>query len=233
MQTGVPDFSVKDLFDAGVHLGHSISRWNPKMESYIYGIKGGTHIIDLRKSYFLLSRALRAVKEVANKGGKVLFVGTKQSSRQVIEEYVKLCGHHYVNYRWLGGTLTNWRTILRSIRKLDNLDKILLSEKGFQTYTKKELLKVEKKREKLQLSLSGIRDMKRLPNLLIVLDSVKDSIAISEANKLKIPVVAISDTNSDPDKVDYPVPGNDDSLRSIKLYLELFSRALLTASEEE
>ncbi|WP_392505945.1 30S ribosomal protein S2 [Rickettsia sp. 2024-CO-Wats] len=228
----IPSVNIKELLDAGVHFGHKTSRWNPKMASYIYGERDDVHIIDLRQSVALMRVALNAIYETVKKDGKILFVSTKIQASDIIAEYAEKCGQYYVNHRWLGGMLTNWKTIAGSIEKLNKLDKTLENEESLMGYTKKEILDMNRKKDKLLLSLAGIRNLNSKPDLLVVIDTNKEHIAINEAVKLNIPIVAVVDTNSNPDNVDYPIPGNDDSIRSIRLYCSLFADAVLQGLEE-
>ncbi|MEG8229776.1 30S ribosomal protein S2 [Candidatus Rickettsia tasmanensis] len=228
----IPSVNIKELLDAGVHFGHKTSRWNPKMASYIYGERDDVHIIDLRQSVALMSVALNAIYETVKKDGKILFVSTKIQASDIIAEYAEKCGQYYVNHRWLGGMLTNWKTIAGSIEKLNKLDKTLENEEALMGYTKKEILDMSRKKDKLLLSLAGIRNLNSKPDLLVVIDTNKEHIAINEAVKLNVPIVAVVDTNSNPDNVDYPIPGNDDSIRSIRLYCSLFAGAALQGLEE-
>ncbi|WP_064429402.1 30S ribosomal protein S2 [Rickettsia sp. Tenjiku01] len=228
----IPSVNIKALLDAGVHFGHKTSRWNPKMASYIYGERDDVHIIDLRQSVALMSIALNAIYETVKKDGKILFVSTKIQASDIIAEYAEKCGQYYVNHRWLGGMLTNWKTIAGSIEKLNKLDKTLENEEVLMGYTKKEILDMSRKKDKLLLSLAGIRNLNSKPDLLVVIDTNKEHIAINEAVKLNVPIVAVVDTNSNPDNVDYPIPGNDDSIRSIRLYCSLFADAALQGLEE-
>lgn len=221
----IPVITVQEMFEAGCHFGHTARRWNPKMKPYIFGIRNGVHIIDLDQSTPLLNNALKAVYDVAAGGGRILFVGTKHQAQEIIAESATNAGQYYVNHRWLGGMLTNWKTITNSIKRLRQLDEILAGE-GL-GYTKKEKLDLERKRAKLQSALGGIRDMAGLPDLIVVLDTIKESLVIDEARNLKIPVVAILDSNSNPDGITYPVPGNDDAVRAIKLYFNAFATAIL------
>ncbi len=233
----IPNITISELIEAGVHFGHKTMRWNPKMSSYLYGIKDDVHIIDLQQTLPLLLSALEKIYDVARSNGRILFVGTKMQASDVVAEAAKRCGQYYINHRWLGGTLTNWSTINRSIKKLTELEKIIedtsdeddLSKLKF---TKKERLDMTRKIGKLEKSLGGIREMGGLPNLLFVIDTNMEDIAIQEAKKLGIPVVAILDSNSNPDNVSYPVPGNDDATRAIKLYCRLVSDAILSGMQE-
>ncbi len=227
----LPHVAISDLLDAGVHFGHKASRWNPKMAPYIYGIRDDVHIVDLQQTSGLMKHALKAVYEVVKNNGKVLFVGTKVQASSIVSEYALKCGQFYINHRWLGGMLTNWNTITRSIKKLEMLEKILADEESVLTYTKKELLEISRKCEKLEKSLGGIRTLGGKPDLLFIIDTNKEHLAIKEAQKLNIPICAIVDTNSDPDGIDYIIPGNDDAIRSIKLYCQLVSDTALAAIE--
>lgn len=224
--------NVRELLDAGVHFGHKTSRWNPKMAPYIYGIRDDIHVIDLQQTAALMQVALNVIYETAKKNGKILFVSTKVQASDIVAEYAAKCGQYYVNHRWLGGMLTNWGTISESIKKLDNLEKILENEEEYSVYTKKEILDMTHKKDKLLRSLGGIRQINTKPNLLVIIDTNKEHLAIQEAVKLGIPIVAIVDTNSNPDNIDYPIPGNDDAIRSIRLYCSLFADAVLVGIEE-
>lgn len=221
----MPTFTMRQLLEAGAHFGHQTRRWNPKMAPYLYGSRGGIHIIDLQQTVPLLHRALQAIRDVVAEGGKVLFVGTKRQASQKIKESATLCGQFYVQHRWLGGMLTNWKTVSQSIKRLRELEESLAE--GTHGFTKKELLSLQRERDKLELSLGGIKDMGGPPNILFVIDTNKEDIAIKEANKLGIPVVAIVDSNSTPDGIDYLIPGNDDAQRAIDLYCTLVSAAVL------
>ncbi|UQY80102.1 30S ribosomal protein S2 [Candidatus Hepatincola sp. Av] len=223
-------FTIKQLLENGVHYGHHTRRWNPKMAPYIYGTYNNIHIINLQKTAPMLHKALQQIKKVAATDGRILFVGTKSQASEIIKESAERCGQYYVNHRWLGGMLTNWKTISNSITKLDELDKKIAED--LSGLTKKEKLELTRQRDKLQLVLGGIREMAGLPDIIFVLDSSKEFIAIDEARKLKIPLVAIVDTNSNPELVDYPIPGNDDAIKSIKTYCELFSQAVLEGLQE-
>jgi small subunit ribosomal protein S2 len=221
----LPEFNMRQLLEAGAHFGHQTHRWNPKMERYIFGSRSNIHIIDLSQSIPLLHQALIKVREVAAGGGRVLFVGTKRQAQDPVAVAAKRCAQYYVNHRWLGGTLTNWRTISGSIARLRELETVL--ETGGENRTKKELLQLTREREKLELSLGGIKDMGGIPDLMFVIDTNKESIAIQEARKLNIPVIAILDTNSDPDGVAFPIPGNDDAARALQLYCDLIADSVL------
>jgi small subunit ribosomal protein S2 len=228
----LPTFTMRQLLEAGVHFGHRTYRWNPKMDEYIFGIRNGIHIIDLQQSVPLLHRALGVVRDVVAGGGRVLFVGTKRQAAEPIAAAAKRCGQYYVDHRWLGGMMTNWQTMSVSIRRLKALDEQLTQDQDL-GITKKERLKLERERFKLERSLGGIKEMGGIPSLLFVVDTNKEEIAIQEARKLKIPVVAILDTNSDPKGVEYPVPGNDDASRAINLYCELIAGAVVAGLREE
>ena len=221
----LPEFSMRTLLEAGAHFGHQTHRWNPKMDRYIFGSRSNIHIIDLSQTMPLFHQALVAVRDVAAKGGRVLFVGTKRQAAEPVAEAAKRCAQYYMNNRWLGGTLTNWRTVSGSIARLRELEGIL--ENGGEGRVKKELLNLERERDKLELSLGGIKDMGSIPDIMFVIDTNKEAIAIQEARKLNIPIIAILDTNSDPDGITYPVPGNDDAARAIQTYCDLIADAVL------
>ena len=229
----IPTFSMRQLLEAGVHFGHRTGRWNPKMAPFIFGDRNGVHIIDLQQTVPMLYRALQAVRDVTSKGGRVLFVGTKRQASDPVAEAAKKCGMYYVNHRWLGGMMTNWKTISVSIKRLKTLDEQLSGDLNALGLTKKELLKLTREREKLERALGGIKDMGGLPDILIIIDTLKEDIAIDEARTLKIPVVAIVDSNSNPDGIAFPVPGNDDALRAITTYCDLFAGAVLDGLQEE
>jgi len=222
----LPEFSMKELLEAGVHFGHQTHRWNPKMKDFIYGEHNNIHIIDLSQTMGMLKNALGAVREVTQSGGRILFVGTKRQASETISESASQCAQYYVNHRWLGGTLTNWKTISNTIARLKSIQETLDQEESA-GLTKKELLKLTRERDKLELSIGGIKNMGSLPDLIFVIDTVREQIAIKEANKLNIPIAAIIDTNCDPEGITYPIPGNDDSTKSIKLYCNLVSQAAL------
>ena len=221
---------IKDLLEAGVHFGHRPRNWNPKMSQFIYGARNDLHIIDLRKTQDALNKAIDVVSGIAAQGGNVIFVGTKFSAQALVAEQANKCGMPYVNRRWLGGMLTNYKTIKQSVKRLKDIE-YKVEHADLSNVTKKERLKMHRELEKLNASLGGIKDMKTLPDLIIVIDVQQEKIAISEAKKLGIPVIGIVDTNSDPDNIDYVVPGNDDSMKAIKLYLEHFSKAIFDAQE--
>ncbi len=221
----LPDFSMRQLLEAGVHFGHQTHRWNPKMKSYIYGSRNGIHIIDLAQTVPLLHQALVAVRDAVARGGRVLFVGTKRQASEPIVEAAKRCAQYYINSRWLGGTLTNWKTISNSIKRLRQLDE--LTAKEGVGLTKRELLQLTRERKKLEDALGGIKEMGGTPDIMFVIDTNKEQLAIKEANRLNIPVVAVLNSNSDPAGVSHPVPGNDDAGRAINLYCDLIARAAL------
>ncbi|HKL06206.1 MAG TPA: 30S ribosomal protein S2 [Roseovarius sp.] len=221
----LPEFSMRQLLEAGVHFGHQTQRWNPRMGEFIYGARNGIHIMDLTQTVPMLDAALNAVRETAAKGGRLLFVGTKRQASGPVADAAERCAQYYMNHRWLGGTLTNWQTVSKSIKRLQEIDEILGA--GGEGLTKKERLGLERDQEKLQASLGGIREMGGLPDMLFVIDVKKEALAVAEANKLGIPVVAVVDTNCSPDGVDYIIPGNDDAARAISLYCDLVSRAAL------
>jgi small subunit ribosomal protein S2 len=222
----LPDFSMRQLLEAGVHFGHQSHRWNPKMADYIFGTRNNIHIIDLAQTVPMLHRALQAVSDTVAKGGRILFVGTKRQAQDGVADAAKRSAQYFVNSRWLGGTLTNWKTISGSIKRLRQLDEILASSES-QQYTKKERLDLQRERDKLDRSLGGIKDMGGLPDMIFVIDTNKEDIAIQEAQRLNIPVAAIVDTNCDPKGITYLVPGNDDAGRAISLYCDLVARAAI------
>ena len=227
----LPDYNMRQLLEAGVHFGHQTHRWNPKMAPYIFGDKNGIHIIDLAQTVPLLHQALVAVRDTVAAGGRVLFVGTKRQATEVIARTAQQCAQYYMNTRWLGGTLTNWKTISNSIKRLRELEN-LLTDEASTGFTKKEILNLTRERDKLELAIGGVKDMGGLPDLMIVIDTNKESIAIAEAQKLGIPVIAILDSNCNPDGITYPVPGNDDATRAIELYCSLFSGAVIDGIEQ-
>ncbi len=226
----IPTFTMRQLLEAGVHFGHHTRRWNPKMSPYIFGKRNSIHIINLEKTVPMLYEALEAVQSIAKNGGKFLFVGTKRSASDLIAQAATNCGQYYVNHRWLGGMLTNWETVSKSIKKLKNLED-RMSSGEINNLTKKERLNIERQKEKLDLTLGGIKDMNGIPDALFVIDTNKEAIAVLEANNLKIPVIAICDTNTNPSNVDYPIPGNDDALRAISLYCDLIAASVLKGLE--
>jgi small subunit ribosomal protein S2 len=227
----LPDYNMRQLLEAGVHFGHQTHRWNPKMAPYIFGDRNGIHIIDLAQTVPLLHQSLVAVRDTVAAGGRVLFVGTKRQATEVIARTAQQCAQYYMNTRWLGGTLTNWKTISNSIKRLRELENVL-AEEASTGFTKKEILNLTRERDKLELAIGGIKDMGGLPDLMIVIDTNKESIAIAEAHKLGIPVIAILDSNCNPDGITYPVPGNDDATRAIELYCSLFSGAVIDGIEQ-
>ena len=221
----MPNFTMKELLEAGIHFGHQTNRWNPKMENFLYGERNGIHIIDLQQSVPLIHDALKVLRDVAASGGRVLFVGTKRQAQSIISESAINCGQYFMNHRWLGGTLTNWSTISKSIDRLKGYEDLLTKDDS--GLTKKEIVGIQRQRNKLEASLGGIKDMSGVPDALFVIDTNKEHIAIKEANVLKIPVIAVIDSNSNPEGVDYPIPGNDDATRAIALYCKLASEAIL------
>ncbi len=221
----LPEFNLRQLLEAGVHFGHQTHRWNPRMGTFIYGDRNGIHIIDLTQTVPLLDQALVVVRDTVAKGGRILFVGTKRQAQKAIAEAAEKCAQYYMNSRWLGGTLTNWKTVSNSIARLKSIDERLAG--GAEGLTKKERLGLEREQAKLQASLGGIREMGGVPDLIFVIDTNKEALAVLEARKLGIPVVAVLDTNSAPEGIDYPIPGNDDASRAIALYCDLIARAAI------
>ena len=221
----LPEFTMRQLLEAGVHYGHQTARWNPKMGEYIYGDRNGIHILDLTQTVPLLDAALKLVRDTVAKGGRILFVGTKRQAQKPVAEAAEKCAQYYMNHRWLGGTLTNWQTVSKSIQRLKQVDEQMAH--GAEGLTKKERLQIEREQGKLQASLGGIREMGARPDLLFVIDVGKESLAILEAQKLGIPVIGIVDTNCSPKGVEHVIPGNDDAARAIALYCDLISRAAL------
>lgn len=221
----LPDFSMRQLLEAGVHFGHQKHRWNPKMERFIFGVRNDIHILDLAQTVPMLSRALQLISDTVADGGRVLFVGTKRQAAPVVAEAARQSAQYFVNSRWLGGTLTNWQTISNSIARLRQLE--AQEQEGVSGLTKRERLNLSREKERLERDLGGIKDMGNLPSLLFVIDTNKEANAIKEARRLGIPVVAIIDSNSDPDVVDFPIPGNDDASRALELYCDLVSRAAI------
>ncbi|MBT6032750.1 MAG: 30S ribosomal protein S2 [Kordiimonadaceae bacterium] len=226
-----PSFTMRELLEAGVHFGHQKHRWNPRMDDYIFGVKNKVHIINLSITVPLLHRALEQIRDVTAAGGRVLFVGTKRQASGLIADAAKRCGQYYVNHRWLGGMLTNWETISKSIKRLNVLDEKLSGDLA--GITKKETLQMTRERDKLERSLGGIKEMGGIPSAIFVIDTNKEELAIAEAKKLGIPVVAILDTNCDPENIDFPIPGNDDATRAIGLYCNLIADAVLDGIQQE
>jgi len=227
----LPNYNLRQLLEAGVHFGHQTHRWNPLMDEYIYGSRNGIHILDLTQTLTMLDVALSEIHKLVAKGGSILFVGTKRQAQQAIADAASKCAQYYINYRWLGGTLTNWNTVSNSILRLKDLE--AFDESQLALFTKKERLNIEKEHQKLNLSLGGIKDMKNIPDMLFVIDTNKEAIAIKEAKKIGIPVVAIVDTNSSTDGVDFPIPGNDDASRAISLYCDLVGKTILDGMESQ
>ncbi|MBT6205375.1 MAG: 30S ribosomal protein S2 [Alphaproteobacteria bacterium] len=227
----MPQFTMRQLLEAGVHFGHQTRRWNPKMETYIFGARNDVHIIDLQQTVPLLRHALQQIRDIVAGGGRVLFVGTKRQAQEPVAEAARRCGQYFVNHRWLGGMLTNWKTVSNSIRRLRELDERLSDENA--GITKKEILRLTRERDKLERALGGIKDMAGLPDILFIIDTNKEDIAIAEAKKLGIPMVAIVDSNSNPDNIDLVIPGNDDAIRAVSLYCELVSGAALDGIQAE
>ena len=226
----LPDFSMRQLLEAGVHYGHHTRRWNPKMSPYIFGIRNGVHIMDLQQTVPMLHQAMEAIRNTVAAGGRVLFVGTKSQASEKIKESAKRCGQYYINHRWLGGTMTNWKTVNQSIKRMKEMEERLNQATGL---TKKESLDLERSYNKLEMALGGIREMGGLPDILFVIDTNKEAIAIEEARRLNIPVVAVLDSNSSPEGVSYPIPGNDDALRAIGIYCDLVAGAVLDGLQAE
>ena len=226
----LPEVRLEDLLESGVHFGHNVRRWNPKMKEYIYGVRNNIHIFDLRITLELLNSALTKIHETISKSGKILFVGTKKQCSEEVRELALLNNNYYVNKRWLGGTLTNWKTISNSIKRLDEIELFLKDNESSKNLSKKELLDISREKQKLDLNIGGIRKMNGKPDLLVVFDVIKDKIAVREATKLNIPVIAIVDSNADPENIDYVIPGNDDALRSINLYKKYFLETIQDAT---
>ena len=231
MLMAMPEFSLRQLLEAGVHFGHHTRRWDPKMAPFIFGVRNQVHIIDLQQTVPMLDRSLRAVRDVVAAGGRVLFVGTKRAAAEYVADSAKRCGQYYVNHRWLGGMLTNWKTITGSIKRLRQIEDMLGG--NTEGLTKKEVLEITRDRDKLERALGGIKDMGGLPDILFIIDTNKEKLAVEEANKLGIPVVAVLDSNSDPTGVTYPIPGNDDAIRAITLYCDLVAGAVLDGISAE
>ncbi len=227
----IPTYTMRQLLEAGVHFGHHTRRWNPKMAPYIFGVRNGIHIVDLEQTVPLLHQGLAAIRDVVGGGGRVLLVGTKRQAQEVVADAAKRCGQYYVNYRWLGGMLTNFKTISQSIKRLRELDERITAEES--GLTKRELLELTRDRDKLERALGGIKEMGGLPDILFVIDTNKEAIAVREANTLRIPVVAVLDSNSDPAGIAYPIPGNDDAMRAINMYCDLVSASVLDGLQAE
>jgi small subunit ribosomal protein S2 len=227
----MPEYTLRQLLEAGVHFGHHTRRWTPRMSPYLYAVRNKEHIIDLQQTVPMLDRALRAVRDVTAAGGRVLFVGTKRAAAEYVADAAKRCGQYYVNHRWLGGTLTNWKTITGSIKRLRQIEDMLSGD--IQGLTKKEVLDITRDKEKLDRALGGIKEMGGLPDILFIIDTNKEKLAVEEANKLHIPVVAVLDSNSDPVGVTFPIPGNDDAIRAITLYCDLVAGAVLDGISAE
>ena len=225
----LPEVKIEDLLESGVHFGHNVRRWNPKMKEYIYGVRNNIHIFDLRITLELLNTALTKIHETVSKSGKILFVGTKKQCSEVVKDLAILDNNFYVNKRWLGGTLTNWKTISNSIKRLEEIEMFLKDNNLSKNLSKKELLDISREKQKLELNIGGIRTLNGKPDLIIVFDVIKDKIAVKEAIKLNIPVVAVVDSNADPENIDYIIPGNDDALRSISLYKNYFAETIQDA----
>ncbi|MEH6524854.1 MAG: 30S ribosomal protein S2 [Sneathiella sp.] len=221
----LPTFTMRQLLEAGVHFGHQSRRWNPKMGPYIFGSRNKIHILDLQQTVPLLYQALKVVRDTVAGGGRVLFVGTKRQASEIVADSAKQCAQFYVNHRWLGGMLTNWKTVSNSIKQLRKLEEQLSGDSS--GLTKKEVLRMTRQRDKLERALGGIKEMGGLPNVIVVIDTNKEELAVQEANKLGIPVIGILDSNSNPDGITYPIPGNDDALRAINLYCDLFKQAVI------
>ncbi|MFB0923608.1 MAG: 30S ribosomal protein S2 [Alphaproteobacteria bacterium] len=228
----VPTFTMRQLLEAGVHFGHNTRRWNPKMGPFIFGVRNGIHIIDLQQTVPMLYTALNAARTVASDGGRVLFVGTKRAASDIVAESARKCGQYYVNQRWLGGMLTNWKTISQSIKTLKELEEQLSGE-ALEGLTKKETLQLTRQRDKLEMALGGIKEMGGRPDLVVIIDTNKEDIAIKEAKKLGIPVVGVVDSNSNPTDIDMPIPGNDDAMRAIQLYCDLFAGAVIDGLQQD
>lgn len=227
----LPTFTLRSMVEAGCHFGHSTRRWNPRMAPFLYGVRDGVHIIDLQQTVPMLYRAMEKAREVTSAGGRVLFVGTKRQAQEVVAEAARKCGQYYVNHRWLGGMLTNWKTISNSIKRLRELEVTLAGD--MHGLTKRERLNLVREQEKLERALGGIKDMGGLPDVIFIIDTMRESLAIAEANKLGIPVIAILDSNSDPSGIDFPVPGNDDAIRAIRLYCNLIAGSVLSGIQAE
>ena len=227
----LPEVKIEDLLEAGVHFGHNVRRWNPKMENYIFGVRNNIHIFDLRITVEALNTSLVKIHETVSKSGKILFVGTKKQCAEPVKELAVSSNNFFVNKRWLGGTLTNWKTISNSINRLNDLEATISDPSFTNSVSKKELLERSREKEKLQLNLGGIKDLNGKPDLIVILDVIKDKLAVLEAKKLNIPIIGIVDTNADPELIDYVIPGNDDAIRSINLYKKYFLETLTDAQQ--
>ena len=227
----LPEVTIEQLLEAGVHFGHNVKRWNPKMDEYIFGVRNNIHIFDLRVTLPLINTALVRLHDVVSKSGKVLFVGTKKQCSSIVKEIAMESSQFYINKRWLGGTLTNWKTISKSINRLDDLEVTLNDESKSQNLSKKELLDLSREKDKLISNIGGIRNLDGKPDLLVIFDIVKDKLAVLEAKKLGIPIIAITDSNANPDPIDFVIPGNDDAIRSINLYADFFRNTLADAKD--
>ena len=227
----LPEVKIEDLLEAGVHFGHNVRRWNPKMEDYIFGVRNNIHIFDLRITLEALNNSLVKIHETVSKSGKILFVGTKKQCAESVKELAESTNNFFVNKRWLGGTLTNWKTISNSINRLNELENIINDPAFTNSVSKKELLERSREKDKLHLNLGGIKDLNGKPDLIVIMDVIKDKLAVLEAKKLNIPIVGIVDTNADPELIDYVIPGNDDAIRSINLYKKYFLETMNDASQ--
>ena len=227
----LPEIKIEDLLEAGVHFGHNVRRWNPKMENYIFGVRNNIHIFDLRITLEALNNSLVKIHETVSKSGKILFVGTKKQCSETVKELAESTNNFFVNKRWLGGTLTNWKTISNSINRLNELENTINDPAFTNIVSKKELLERSREKEKLQLNLGGIKDLNGKPDLIVIMDVIKDKLAVLEAKKLNIPIVGIVDTNADPELIDYIIPGNDDAIRSINLYKKYFLETMNDARQ--
>ena len=226
----LPEIKIEDLLEAGVHFGHNVRRWNPKMEEYIFGVRNNIHIFDLRITSESLNNALVKLHETVSKSGKVLFVGTKKQCSEIVKELASINNNFYVNKRWLGGTLTNWKTISNSIDRLNALDSNLNDQAFTKSVSKKELLQLTREKDKLHLNLGGIKDLNGKPDLIVIFDVLKDKLAVLEAKKLNIPIIGIVDSNANPEAIDYIIPGNDDAIRSINIYKNYFRQTIEDAA---
>ena len=227
----LPEIKIEDLLEAGIHFGHNVRRWNPKMENYIFGVRNNIHIFDLRITQEALNNSLVKIHDTISKSGKILFVGTKKQCAESVKELAQSSNNFFVNKRWLGGTLTNWKTILNSINRLNDLENSINDPSFINSISKKELLERSRERDKLQLNLGGIKDLNGKPDLIVIMDIVKDKLAVLEAKKLNIPIIGIVDPNADPELIDYVIPGNDDAIRSINLYKKYFIETMNDARE--